>query len=463
MTEELLHDLSDYTHNKNKGIMAATRSLIQVFRDLNPALLHRKHRGRDAQMALSVMSGEGDDAERMRQLAISRLEYGAELVHRDVEGVDLLMDAGAIKKDDDWSENIGSFDPDDILDNMGDSEDDESDKKTAPRLQLSKFEIKKLRRKRGKVLKALRAKIYAQNGISVGDDGDEEGNDLIDAALAAADAKREKRIAAGEEVSDDDEDDLDASMLDGEGDEMGEGDFDGWEIDDEDAEMGEGDDEDAELEEDAEEEEEDEEVEESSSKRVKTTDDISNQIVKLADVAPIVPKAAIRILGPADFKKIELLKQRRREEGVRGARMRQKDVLNEDLYNQLDRLTALRMGSYTDVNEDDLTSSHIKRKRLAKEERLAKMKESKDSILAARDYVKFGHQVKKDNLGLSNEEKRNTKNFVMVKHSARVRAKAMRGFKDKQEKTADHIKALHRRGKNLKKGVAKRGRAKAGK
>ena len=45
MTSELLQDLVDYKSSKNKGIMMASRSLIQLYRTLNPELLHKKDRG----------------------------------------------------------------------------------------------------------------------------------------------------------------------------------------------------------------------------------------------------------------------------------------------------------------------------------------------------------------------------------------------------------------------------------
>ena len=44
MTEELLGDLALYKKYKDKSVMMASRSLIQLFRTLNPQLLHRRHR-----------------------------------------------------------------------------------------------------------------------------------------------------------------------------------------------------------------------------------------------------------------------------------------------------------------------------------------------------------------------------------------------------------------------------------
>lgn len=44
---------SQYKKSKNKGVMMAARSLISLYRDMNPELLHRKERGRTAAMDLA--------------------------------------------------------------------------------------------------------------------------------------------------------------------------------------------------------------------------------------------------------------------------------------------------------------------------------------------------------------------------------------------------------------------------
>lgn len=46
MTDELLQDLAQYKTSKDKSVMMAARSLIQLFRAVNPALLHKKDRGK---------------------------------------------------------------------------------------------------------------------------------------------------------------------------------------------------------------------------------------------------------------------------------------------------------------------------------------------------------------------------------------------------------------------------------
>jgi protein SDA1 len=57
MTDTLLQDLTTYKKggdHKNKGVMMASRSLISLFREINPELLHRRDRGRDISMAIAA-------------------------------------------------------------------------------------------------------------------------------------------------------------------------------------------------------------------------------------------------------------------------------------------------------------------------------------------------------------------------------------------------------------------------
>lgn len=46
MSEDLLQDLAQYRSHKDKNVVMAARGLIQLFRDLNPQMLHRKDRGK---------------------------------------------------------------------------------------------------------------------------------------------------------------------------------------------------------------------------------------------------------------------------------------------------------------------------------------------------------------------------------------------------------------------------------
>ncbi|KAJ8338953.1 hypothetical protein SKAU_G00357390 [Synaphobranchus kaupii] len=46
MTEDLLQDLAQYKTHKDKNVMMSSRGLIQLFRSLNPSMLHKKYRGK---------------------------------------------------------------------------------------------------------------------------------------------------------------------------------------------------------------------------------------------------------------------------------------------------------------------------------------------------------------------------------------------------------------------------------
>eukprot|EP00440_Ansanella_granifera_P044219 gb/GFBE01047920.1/.p1 GENE.gb/GFBE01047920.1/~~gb/GFBE01047920.1/.p1 ORF type:complete len:679 (+),score=196.21 gb/GFBE01047920.1/:1-2037(+) len=77
LTEEELADLVNFRKHKNKGVAMSARSLINTYRELHPALLHRSLRGREATMALS--RGE-----------VSAPEYGAGQASDAIDGLDLL-------------------------------------------------------------------------------------------------------------------------------------------------------------------------------------------------------------------------------------------------------------------------------------------------------------------------------------------------------------------------------------
>nr|XP_055036706.1 protein SDA1 homolog isoform X1 [Misgurnus anguillicaudatus] len=46
MSEDLLQDLAQYKSHKDKNVVMSARGLIQLFRDLNPQMLHKRDRGR---------------------------------------------------------------------------------------------------------------------------------------------------------------------------------------------------------------------------------------------------------------------------------------------------------------------------------------------------------------------------------------------------------------------------------
>uniref|UniRef100_A0A8D2CUW8 Protein SDA1 n=1 Tax=Sciurus vulgaris TaxID=55149 RepID=A0A8D2CUW8_SCIVU len=54
MTEELLQDLAQYKTHKNKNVMMSARTLIQLFRTLNPQMLQKKFRGKPTEASVEA-------------------------------------------------------------------------------------------------------------------------------------------------------------------------------------------------------------------------------------------------------------------------------------------------------------------------------------------------------------------------------------------------------------------------
>ncbi|PIL23698.1 hypothetical protein GSI_13447 [Ganoderma sinense ZZ0214-1] len=53
MEEDLLGDLVEYRKSRDKAVTAAARGLLQLFREVNPGMLKRRERGKDASMGIA--------------------------------------------------------------------------------------------------------------------------------------------------------------------------------------------------------------------------------------------------------------------------------------------------------------------------------------------------------------------------------------------------------------------------
>ena len=56
LDETLLRDLAEYKSYKDKAVMMAARSLIQLYRSVHPELLHKKDRGRPTEATVALLS-----------------------------------------------------------------------------------------------------------------------------------------------------------------------------------------------------------------------------------------------------------------------------------------------------------------------------------------------------------------------------------------------------------------------
>ncbi|TPX37467.1 hypothetical protein SmJEL517_g00768 [Synchytrium microbalum] len=83
MSETLLHSLvDDYKNHREKGPMMAARSLIGLYREINPEMLRKKDRGKSVSLTLQEQRRKG--------FATSKMVYGQVKVSSDVEGIELL-------------------------------------------------------------------------------------------------------------------------------------------------------------------------------------------------------------------------------------------------------------------------------------------------------------------------------------------------------------------------------------
>ncbi len=152
MTETLLHDLTEYRRggeHKNKGIMMASRSLISLFRELNPDLLHKRDRGREISMAMSA--GKQAKALEFGEEAIEVLgeedegeceEDEEELEDEDSneEEVEFDSEFDELEEDEDDEEEEDDDDDEDIDDSLSLSESVQDDE-FIPQLKRVKLEL----------------------------------------------------------------------------------------------------------------------------------------------------------------------------------------------------------------------------------------------------------------------------------------------------------------------------------
>ena len=58
MEEDLLGDLTAYRKSRDKGVVTASRGLLQLYREVNPGILKRRERGKEASMGMLAAAAE---------------------------------------------------------------------------------------------------------------------------------------------------------------------------------------------------------------------------------------------------------------------------------------------------------------------------------------------------------------------------------------------------------------------
>jgi protein SDA1 len=168
MSQELLVDLAQYKKSKEKGVMMAARSLIALFRNINPALLAKKDRGKAS--ALMMQAGELFDGE---------LEYGALRPLTDVPGAALLAaESGFAEGDDAWKEEQPKeldSDEEEVEPEVEAWVDEEGDGEKVPKKRKVGEAAKEKSSKKAKTVVEEDEHDFEEDEGDEGDEGDGEG------------------------------------------------------------------------------------------------------------------------------------------------------------------------------------------------------------------------------------------------------------------------------------------------
>jgi hypothetical protein len=66
MEEDLLGDLIEYRKNRDKGVIVASRSLLQLYREVNPGMLKKRDRVSNSPIYLRTHSSLAGRAKKLR-------------------------------------------------------------------------------------------------------------------------------------------------------------------------------------------------------------------------------------------------------------------------------------------------------------------------------------------------------------------------------------------------------------
>ncbi|XP_039754202.1 protein SDA1 homolog [Pararge aegeria] len=125
--EDLLRDLVQYKMYKEKSVMMAARSLIQLYRQSMPTLLHKRDRGRPSEASIELKTkkyGEVDTKDYVPGSEV--LLEKEEIKNKGSKKVNKKNKNKADDSDDDWID-VGSSDSEINISTDSENEDDEND------------------------------------------------------------------------------------------------------------------------------------------------------------------------------------------------------------------------------------------------------------------------------------------------------------------------------------------------
>ncbi|SPO31758.1 related to SDA1 - required for normal organization of the actin cytoskeleton; required for passage through Start [Ustilago trichophora] len=386
MEETLLEDLISYRKSKDKGVCAAARGLLALYREVNPAMLKKKERGKMG--SLAVQEGRtaapfGVDQEEVHGI------QGIDLLEKHLEEEEARKAAGEGDDEEDtedkgwegWEEesdgengsddesedgwiNVSSDDEDGVL-RLSDSDSDDDDE-TRKHKRTVKERLIAAREKRQK----LRARAQRK-------------------------AERQARREAGEaDVATSDSESEDEAM------------------------------------------DQDSDADDDATSTTKATTASSTLKKQLAEEEQHISKlATTKILTPADFAKLTELRIAAAEEAIA-----QGGLAGNRAKRQLEELKSLKRttsGAGSNfLDEGDILGPRKKAK-ATYDDRIASIEKGRE------DREKYGSKKGKKNKekesSSTNREKQKTKNFQMIARSWSVRSKKNASLRDKSRRLRKHV------------------------
>lgn len=141
MSEDLLRDLAQYKTYKERSVMMAAKSLIHLFRNTRPDLLHKKDRGRPTEATVELTPKSYGQAD------VKDYVPGAEvLLRRDTEEVEVDSGSESGSGDEEWidiphssEEDAGGEESDEEGEKRGKKLDVETKKELAKKVTLDRI------------------------------------------------------------------------------------------------------------------------------------------------------------------------------------------------------------------------------------------------------------------------------------------------------------------------------------
>ncbi|SJX66532.1 related to SDA1-required for normal organization of the actin cytoskeleton and required for passage through Start [Sporisorium reilianum f. sp. reilianum] len=390
MEETLLEDLISYRKSKDKGVCAAARGLLALYREVNPAMLKKKERGKMG--SLAVQEGRAAAPFGVDQEQVHGIQ-GIDLLEKHLEEEEKRRAAGDGDGDEEdgddkgwegWEEESDGDGSDDESEdgwiNVSDDEDgvlrlsdsdSDSDDETRTHKRTVRERLVAAREKRHKKRAQLQRKVEHQARRDAG----------------------EADVATSESESDNDNND--------------------------------------------EEEQDKSDDEVTATATAGGSSGIKQQLA--AEEQHISKLATTKILTPADFAKLTELRIAAAEEAIA-----QGGLAGNRAKRQLDELKSLKRttaaGAFLD--EGDILGPRKKAK-ATYEDRMASIEKGRE------DRDKYGSKKGKKNKekesSSTNREKQKTKNFQMIARSWSVRSKKNASLREKSRRLRKHVETSKKR------------------